>query len=212
MSRPPDSGADMPRILIATRNGKKLKEMAALLADPRWALVSLADYPDAGPDVEETGATYEENAEIKAVAGMQATGLISIADDAGLEIDALGGEPGLRSRRFLGEETTFPEKMQRILAMLANVQDPDRTCRFRAAVAIAVPGGGVHLCRGICEGVIAREMKGSYGFGYDPIFFVPKLGRHMAELPPDEKHRISHRGQALACARARLERILGVHA
>ncbi len=199
-----------PRILIATRNAKKLKEMAELLSDTRWSLVSLADFPEIQGDVDETGATYEENAEIKALAGLRATGLISIADDAGLEIDFLGGEPGLRSRRFLGEETSFPEKMRRILEMLDGVQDSDRTCRFRAAVAIAHPVRGVLMCRGVCEGMIAREMKGAYGFGYDPIFYVPRLGRHMAELPPAEKHRISHRGQALACARKLLSDLLQV--
>jgi XTP/dITP diphosphohydrolase len=195
-------------VLIATGNAKKLREMAEILSDSRWDLVSLADFPEIEADVEETGTTYEENAALKAVAACRATGLVAIADDAGLEIDALGGSPGLLSRRFLGEDTPFDVKMRRILEMLADVPDLDRGCRFRAAVAIAVPNGDVHICHGVCEGMVAREMRGSYGFGYDPIFYLPRLGRHMAELEPQAKHRISHRGQALACARAELERIL----
>lgn len=198
----------LPRILIATGNAAKLREMEQLLGGSRWRIVSFRDFPDLQAEVEETGCTYEENARLKAVAACEATGLISIADDAGLEIDALGGQPGVWSKRFLGEHTTFPEKMDRILALMDRVPDEQRGCRFRAAVVIAMPDGAAHTCYGVCEGRIARVRRGSYGFGYDPIFYLPEIGKHMAELPPSEKHKISHRGQALACARAFLESVL----
>jgi XTP/dITP diphosphohydrolase len=195
----------LPRVVIATGNAAKLREMTEILGDPRWVLIGLSDIPGGCVEVEETGSSYGENARLKADAACRASGLVSVADDAGLEIDALDGQPGLYSRRFLGEETTFDQKMGRILAMLADVPDSERGCRFRAAVAVAIPGRATSVCHGVCEGVVARTARGSYGFGYDPIFYIPTLGKHMAELPPEEKHRISHRGMALACARRRLE-------
>ena len=151
--------------------------------------------------MEETGATYSENATLKAVAAAKATGCLAIADDAGLEIDALNGAPGLYSRRFAGEETPWPEKMGQILKLLREVPEAKRTCRFHCAIAIAGPEGHVHHAEGICEGRVAFEMKGSYGFGYDPIFLLPERGLHMAELPPVEKNLISHRAQAMKLAR-----------
>jgi len=188
------------RLVIATGNLKKGREMAEILAETGLELLTLADFPEIDAEVEETGATYAENAEIKARAAVAATGLLSIADDAGLEIDALGGDPGLYSRRFLGEETPFSEKMSRILEMLRDVPDADRGCRFTCAVVIATPDGSVIHCSGTCGGRIAHNTRGQYGFGYDPIFLLPGLGKHMAELLPEEKRRISHRGIALACA------------
>jgi XTP/dITP diphosphohydrolase len=189
------------QLVIATGNRKKGVEMAAILGGAGLEILTLADFPDADAEVEETGATYMENAEMKARAAAQATGRVCIADDAGLEIDAFGGAPGLYSKRFMGEETPFPEKMAGILERMKDVPEEARGCRFNCAVAIATPDGRVFHCRGVCEGRVAREMRGSYGFGYDPIFYLPELGRHMAELPPEEKHRISHRGKALACAK-----------
>ncbi len=195
------------QLVIATGNRKKGVEMQTLLRETGLEILTLADFPDAPQEVEETGSTYMENAEIKAVAAAQATGRVCIADDAGLEIDALDGQPGLYSKRFLGEETPFPEKMARILQMLKDTPEERRGCRFNCAVAIATPDGEVYRCTGVCEGRIGYEMRGSYGFGYDPIFLLPELGKHMAELPPEEKHKISHRGKALACARETLRRI-----
>jgi XTP/dITP diphosphohydrolase len=197
------------QLVVATGNAKKGVEMAQILGDAGLNLEirTLADFPGVDADVEETGTTYRENAELKARAAAQATGRVCIADDAGLEIDALGGQPGLYSKRFMGEEMPFPEKMARILELLRDVPDEQRGCRFNCAVAICTPDGEVHHCAGVCEGRIAREMRGSYGFGYDPIFFLPQLGRHMAELTPEEKHRISHRGIALACATEVLRRL-----
>ncbi len=192
----------LPRkLLVATTNPKKGREMIQILeaANLGLEIVTLADFPDA-PPVEETGATFMENAHLKAEAAVRLSGLVSIADDGGLEIDALGGLPGVKSHRFLGEETPFPEKMAQILERMRDVPEAERTSRFQCAVVIATPDGRAFECRGIREGRIAHEMRGSYGFGYDPIFLLPERGRHMAELPPEEKHKISHRGKALACA------------
>lgn len=189
------------KLLIATTNLRKGGEMAEILraADLGIAFVSLADYPDA-PEVDETGETFLENAYLKAAAAVDLTGLVSIADDGGLCIDALGGSPGVKSHRFLGADTPFPAKMARILEMMKDVPEEERTCRFQCAVAIAAPDGRRFDCMGVCEGRIGYEMRGEHGFGYDPIFVLPESGRHMAELSPREKHRISHRGKALAQA------------
>jgi XTP/dITP diphosphohydrolase len=195
------------KIVVATGNRKKGIEMAEILGGMGLEILTLSDFPGAETDVPETGTTYLQNAEIKAKAAVLATGLVSIADDAGLEIDALGGEPGLHSKRFLGEDTPFDMKMQHILEKMKAVPDEKRGCRFNCAVVIATPIGQFYQCTGVCEGRIAYEMRGSFGFGYDPIFYLPELGKHMAELHRDEKHKISHRGKALACARAVLARI-----
>jgi XTP/dITP diphosphohydrolase len=188
------------KLLIATTNPKKGEEMAQILsaALPDLEIVSLADLPEA-PPVDETGETFMENAHLKAAAAAFA-GLVAIADDGGLVIDALGGLPGVHSHRFLGEHSSFAVKMTRILERMEDVPEAQRTCRFQCAVVIATPEGRTYECMGTCEGHVAHEMRGTYGFGYDPIVYLPELGRHMAELPPEEKHRISHRGKALACA------------
>ena len=182
-------------------NVKKRGEMAEILREAGLGIeiVTLADFPDA-PEVEETGDTFMENAHLKARAAVERTGLVSIADDGGLCIDALGGDPGVKSHRFLGEDTPFSEKMAHILEMLKDTPEAERTCRFQCAVVIATPEGETFECMGVCEGHIAYELKGTFGFGYDPVVLIPELGRHMAELPPAEKHLISHRGKALACA------------
>jgi XTP/dITP diphosphohydrolase len=189
------------KLLIATTNLKKGGEMIQILSAANLGveIVTLADFPDA-PPVEETGTTFMENAHLKAESAVRHTGLVSIADDGGLEIDALGGQPGVQSHRFLGENTSFPEKMTQILAMMQDVPEAERTCRFRCAVVIATPDGRAFECQGVCEGRVAHTMRGTYGFGYDPFFWLPEQGRHMAELPPEEKHKISHRGKALDCA------------
>ncbi|HZT43373.1 MAG TPA: RdgB/HAM1 family non-canonical purine NTP pyrophosphatase [Chthonomonadaceae bacterium] len=196
------------KLLIATTNPRKGAEMAQILGAANLGLqfFTLADFPDM-PPVEETGETFLENARIKAVAATNVSGLVAIADDGGLVIDALGGQPGVHSHRFLGETTAFPEKMATILERMRDVPEAERTCRFQCAVVIAAPDGQTASCMGTCEGRVAYEMRGTYGFGYDPIFLLPELGRHMAELPPEEKHRISHRGKALACAVEALRRL-----
>ena len=199
----------MRKLMIATRNVKKRGEMQQILgaAGLNLELLTLDNFPDA-PDVEETGKTFMENARLKAFSAVAATGLTAIADDGGLCIDALDGQPGVKSHRFLGEDTPFSEKMAKILEMLRDVPEEARTCRFQSAVVIATPDGQAFECLGVCEGRIAPSMGGEFGFGYDPIFFLPELGKRMAELPPEEKHQISHRGKSLACATEQLRRLL----
>ena len=196
------------KLLIASTNRKKTAEMAQILsaADLPVEIVTLAEYPDA-PEVQETGATFMENARLKATRAAAHTGLVSIADDGGLAIDALGGAPGVQSHRFLGADTSFPVKMTHIIELLKDKTDAVRTCRFHCAVVIATPDGQVFESEGTCEGQIARVMRGTYGFGYDPIFLLPQLGKHMAEIPPETKHTISHRGKALASAIVHLRRL-----
>lgn len=163
---------------------------------PSLEIRTLADYPDA-PEPEETGTTYAENAAIKADSARDFTNELCIADDAGLEIDAMGGEPGLYSKRFAGEETPFPEKMRVILDRLSGYCPEQRSARFRCCVAIARPGQDTKVFEATCEGRIAEEPSGGGGFGYDPIFFLPELGRTMADLTAEQKHAISHRGKVL---------------
>ena len=200
---------DKRKLLIATTNRKKQGEMEQILgaAGLNVELVTLESYPEM-PEVEETGATFMENAALKAVAAAEFTGLVSIADDGGLCIDALDGQPGVKSHRFLGADTPFSEKMAKILEMMQDVPEAERTCRFQSAVVIAVPGEArLRECLGVCEGRVAHDLRGAFGFGYDPIFTLPELHKHMAELTPEEKHRISHRGKSLACAAVHLREI-----
>lgn len=189
------------QLVVATGNPKKGQEMVTILGATGLEILTLADFPDADQDVPETGTTYQENAALKVRAAVASTGLVCISDDGGLEIDALDGQPGLHSKRFLGEETPFPEKMQIILERMRDVPPEKRGARFRCAVAVGTPDGAIYPCEGVCEGQIGTEMRGSYGLGYDPIFLLPALGRHMAELPPEVKHPLSHRGKALAQAK-----------
>ncbi len=196
------------KLLIATTNPKKRGEMATILGEARLdlELLTLEQFPDA-PEVEETGETFLENSVLKAEAGLALSGLVTIADDGGFCVNALGGSPGVKSHRFLGENTSFHDKMAKILELLQDVPDEKRTCRFQSTVVIAVPDGRRFECTGLCEGRVAREMRGEYGFGYDPIFLFPDTGLHMAELPPAEKHKVSHRGKALALAVTHLREI-----
>ena len=184
--------------------------MAEILGSMDFELLTLADFPGVDTDVEETGSTFAENAEIKARAAVSATGHVCIADDGGLVIDALGGKPGLYSKRFMGEDTSFPEKMHGILELMKSFPDEKRTCRFQCAVCIALPDGQIFQVEGRCEGGVAHELRGEFGFGYDPLIYIPTAGKHMAELTPDEKHKVSHRGKALAAARPVLEQIFRV--
>lgn len=196
-------------LVVATHNAKKAVEMRQILQGrfPELQIRTLADYPDA-PEPEETGSTYAENATIKAESALEATGQWCVADDAGLEIDALDGAPGLHSKRFEGEHTDFPTKMARILELLRNVPQPMRGARFRCCVALARPDAPCEVLEAVCEGRIAASPAGSGGFGYDPIFEVEGLGRRMAELTPDEKHAVSHRGKVLRALAHRLDELL----
>jgi len=194
-----------PRLVIATANPGKVREFRALLADLPLELSGA----EGMPEVEETGATFAANAELKARAAAAWSGEWALADDSGLEVDALDGAPGVHSNRFAGEGTTEADRNARLLALLADVPPDRRTARYRAAVAVAAPDGRVWVHEGTCEGRIQDEPRGENGFGYDPHFFVPEHGCTMAELPPETKNRISHRARALAGARPILGLLCG---
>lgn len=199
------------QLVLATRNAGKLAELRAALAglDPPLELLSLDDFPDADT-VEETGATLEENARLKALSALQATGLPSLADDTGLHVDALGGEPGVHSARYAGPDGDSAANRAKLLAALEGVPAARRGARFRCVLALASPGPspGTVECDfvdGIAEGAIAEAPLGSGGFGYDAIFLVGNDGRTMAELSSDEKNLVSHRGRAVRALRAFIE-------
>lgn len=183
----------MRRLVIATKNEGKAREIREILADLPYEVVSLKDYPDA-PEVEETGTTFADNAILKAEAYAKYTGELTLADDSGLEVDALGGAPGVYSSRFA---PTDPERIAKLLELMRDVPDEKRTARFRCVIAIAEPGGKVTTREGTVEGVIAHEPRGNKGFGYDPVFYVTELKKGFAELDSAEKNAISHRGRAL---------------
>lgn len=195
----------MKTLVVATHNLKKAGEMLTLLGQllPEVTLKTLADYPGA-PEPDETGSTYSENARIKAFSAAGHTGEWCIADDAGLEIDAMDGEPGLHSKRFAGEDTPFSEKMAIILDRLQNTPEEDRSARFRCCIAACSPNGEIIL-EATCEGRIAREPSGHGGFGYDPIFYLPEMGCTMADLTAEQKHSISHRGKVLRAFAAKVQ-------
>jgi XTP/dITP diphosphohydrolase len=194
-----------PRIVAATRNAGKLVEMRRLLDGLSIELIGLEEYPDLVLPPE-TGETYLENARIKAVSTARATGLPAFGDDSGLEVDALGGAPGVLSARFDGEHGTAESRSRKLLALLEGVPDERRTARFRAVVALAEPtaSGSIveHSFEGVFEGRIAHEPSGAGGFGYDPVFLVPQLGLTVASLDSGGKDALSHRGQALGAMRA----------
>jgi XTP/dITP diphosphohydrolase len=179
--------------------------MAALLGGTGWGLASLADYPGLALPAEGE-ASYAANALAKARAVAAATGLPTLADDSGLEVDALGGRPGVRSARYGGPGLTDAERCRRLLDELAGVPPERRTARFRAVIALVDPARGREATvEGVAEGRILEAPRGAGGFGYDPVFSYPPLGATFAELPPEVKNRVSHRGQALARARGVLE-------
>jgi XTP/dITP diphosphohydrolase len=194
------------KLLIATHNRGKLSEYQELLHDLDLELLTLDDVGIAG-DVQETGATFQENAEQKAVTYARQSGLLALGDDSGLEVDALKGEPGVYSKRYAGEGKSDEERNAYLLAKLRRVPQPQRSARFRCVIVIADPHSGTWTTEGTCEGRIAVEPSGTNGFGYDPIFIVSESGRHMAELTADEKNRVSHRGRAAVRARQILEQL-----
>jgi XTP/dITP diphosphohydrolase len=182
------------KLLVATTNRGKVREIQEILAGGALELVTLADWPDLGPP-EETGRTFEQNARAKAVYYADATGQLTVAEDSGLEIDALGGQPGIESARWGGAEATYPQKFALIYAALRARGVLDSPARFVCALALAQDGKILFEARGTVEGWIAAEPRGEGGFGYDPIFFYPPLGRTLAEAD-HEKAAISHRGAA----------------
>jgi XTP/dITP diphosphohydrolase len=191
----------LPQLLIATNNPGKLAEYRALLDGCGWDLVSPADL-DLQLPVEETGSDYATNARIKAEAFARASGLLTLADDSGLEVDALDGKPGPLSARYAGPSQTDEEGVDLVLAQMKDVPPERRGARFHCTIALAQPNGAAHIVEGECPGVITDEPRGHNGFGYDPIFYLPRLGRTMAQLTAEEKNAISHRAGAAkkACA------------
>ena len=186
----------MKKIIFATGNEGKMKEIREILADIDAEVLSLKD---AGihADIVEDGKTFEENAIIKAKAICELTGEIVLADDSGLEIDYLNGEPGVYSARYMGEDTSYRIKNNNLIQRLDGVPDEQRTARFVCVIAAAFPDGTVKTAYGAMEGIIGYKEAGENGFGYDPIFFLPEYGRTSAEISLEEKNKISHRGKAL---------------
>jgi len=210
---PPPTGP----IILATRNAHKLREVREILRGAGYEgdVRGLDEYPDA-PEAAETGATFADNAAAKAVAVARHTGLLTVADDSGLEVDALGGQPGVRSNRFAGPNADDGARIAKLLGMMRDAAGTPtgdsvsvkRTARFRCAAAIATPAGEVTVVEGTVEGRIADAPRGKGGFGYDPVFIPRGYRRTMAQLSPAEKNRISHRGRALEAMKERLEKLL----
>lgn len=183
------------RLLLATNNKGKVREYRRLLQSLPFDLVTLAEVGITA-DVEEVGETLEENAGLKATTLSTQSKLLALADDSGLEVDALGGEPGRLSARYAGEGASDRDRIDYLLAKLDGVPREKRTACFKCVIAIAKPDGKVGVCCGECRGIITSEPKGERGFGYDPIFYLPELGKTMAELSLEIKNEVSHRGQA----------------
>jgi XTP/dITP diphosphohydrolase len=198
-------------VVLATSNEGKLAELRSLFGDLPLELLGLSALVGQQPQVAEYGSTLEENAIIKARAACAATGLYALADDSGLEVDALGGRPGVRSARFAHERATDAENNAALLRELEEIEDGGRKARFRCVLALASPWDPEHveIAEGSCEGLIARAPRGSGGFGYDPLFIVPERGgRAMAEISEDEKNEVSHRARAARSMRDKLRAML----
>lgn len=195
------------KIIFATGNKAKLREVREIVADLGIEVVSMKD---AGIDVEiiEDGKTFAENALIKARTVCAACGEVTMSDDSGLVIDALNGEPGILSARYMGEDTSYHVKNMNLVGRLEGVPEKDRTARFVCAIACVFPDGRELTCQETFEGIIGYEEKGENGFGYDPIFYLPEKGCYSAELAPEEKNAVSHRGKALRAMRRKLEEVL----
>ncbi len=191
-------------LVIATHNSGKVRELSAMLRAWKIACLSL-DEAGVTETVPETGSTFHENAQLKAAAYARLTGCWTLADDSGLEVDALEGAPGVYTQRFGGEGLSQPERNQLLLDQVNARPHAPRTARFRCVVALADPAGVVvEVAEGVCEGEVARAPAGDGGFGYDPIFYLPEAGATMAQLPAEEKARLSHRGRALRAIAPRL--------
>ncbi|MBK5283036.1 MAG: XTP/dITP diphosphatase [Nitrospiraceae bacterium] len=190
-------------VVLATRNHNKVIELVALLGDLGITIRTLDEFPEA-PDVVEDGTTCEANAVKKARAIAEFTGLPAVADDTGLEVDALGGRPGVYAARYAGEEATYEDSCRKLLRELTGVPPERRTARFLTVAAIALPFDEIRVAQGILEGVIAEEARGTLGFGYDPVFLIPELGKTLAQLSAEQKNQISHRAKAFAKIREML--------
>jgi XTP/dITP diphosphohydrolase len=200
----------MPRhakLLIATNNAGKLREYTALLGDLPVQLTT-PQQEGIELEVEENGATFAENALLKARAYCAASRLPTLADDSGLEVEALGGAPGVYSARYAGNNATDRQRYEKLLAELREIPPAERTARFRCVIALVLPDGTEEITEGECEGVIIDTPRGEHGFGYDPVFYMPALGKTMAELPPELKNRVSHRARALMRMKPILQALL----
>ncbi len=199
----------MAKLLIATNNPGKIREYKDLLAGLPVEITFPAQ-EGLSLEVDESGETFEENARLKALAYAQASGLLTLADDSGLEVDALDGAPGVHSARYAGSGADDADRYRKLLAALAEVPVGQRSARFRCVVALARPDGTIHTAEGACEGAIGFAPRGEHGFGYDPIFIVAGHGgQTMAELSPEVKNQVSHRARAVIAARAVLAQLLG---
>ncbi|TET17354.1 MAG: XTP/dITP diphosphatase [Dehalococcoidia bacterium] len=194
------------KLLLATNNEAKVREYRGLLQNLPVELVTSAEL-GMTTIVNEVGESLEENARLKAMALATKSQLVALADDSGLEVDALGGEPGRLSARYAGEKASDRDRINYLLARLKGVPWQRRSARFRCVIAIAIPDGKVGLCSGECRGFITFEPRGEQGFGYDPIFYLPELDKTMAELPLEIKNQVSHRGQAAGKVRQVLKRL-----
>ena len=198
------------KIVFATGNEGKMREVRAILADLGLEILSMKE-AGASLDIVEDGTTFAENTLIKARAVHEATGALVLADDSGLEVDYMGGEPGVYSARWMGEDTPYTIKNQAILDRLAGVPDPERGARFRCVIAAVFPDGSEAVTEGVIEGIIGHESLGEGGFGYDPIFFLPERGMSTAQLSPEEKNAVSHRGRALEAMKPLIQKWKGEH-
>ena len=194
------------KLLLATNNKAKVREYKSLLQGIPYEIVTLAEQ-GITTVIDEVGGSLEENARLKATALAAESQLLSLADDSGLEVDALGGEPGPLSARYAGEGASDIERINYLLARLKDVPKEKRAAHFRCVIAIATPDETVELCSGECRGFITLAPKGDHGFGYDPVFYLPELGKTMAELPLELKNQVSHRGQAARKARELLKKL-----
>ena len=194
----------LDKLIFATGNEGKMKEIRMILADMGMEILSMKE-AGVDTDIVEDGTTFEENALIKARTVAAVSGLPAMADDSGLEVDHMDKAPGIYSARFLGEDTSYRIKNQYIIDQLAEVEGDARSARFVCAIALALPDGRSFTTRATVEGVIAYEERGNEGFGYDPIFYLPEYGKTTAELTPEEKNVISHRGKALRQMKAIME-------
>jgi XTP/dITP diphosphohydrolase len=193
----PNGGRVERSLVLATNNSGKVAEFRVLLRNCGWQMAAPADR-GLTLSVDECGTSYLENATLKARAFARASGLFALADDSGLEVDALNGTPGVRSARYGGEDLAPDQRLSLLLSALGETPDNRRGARFCCTLVLAAPDGALWHSEGVCEGTIAREPTGQGGFGYDPVFFLPDLGRTMAQLTPAEKNRVSHRGRACA--------------
>jgi len=196
------------KLLLATNNQAKIREYRSLLRNIPFELVTLAEQ-GITIIVDEVGESLEENARLKATLLVAESQLVALADDSGLEVEALGGEPGRLSARYAGEGASDRDRVSYLLSRLEDVSWEKRSARFRCVIAIATPRGEIEFCSGECQGFITFEPRGEQGFGYDPVFYLPELGKTMAELPLEIKNQVSHRGQAAGKVSQVLERLMG---